>query len=117
MLVIFLFIALIIYVCLINFLPGLFDVLKDGDQEEIEEYIRGFSSDRGLVLFFLLKFLQIISIIFPGMPIHIAGGAVFGTLTGFGVCHYGYVLANILVFFLFKKTRRKDEQAASAERK
>ena len=79
------------------------DVLERGDQEELVSYIRSFGSVGGVALAFLLQFVQIISIFFPGGPIQLAIGIVFGTLLGFIICHVGYVLANIVVFISVRK--------------
>ncbi|MDD4312290.1 MAG: VTT domain-containing protein [Eubacteriales bacterium] len=94
-------------------LPGFSDVLQRGDQQELVRYIRGFGSVGGVVLAFLLQFIQIISIFFPGGPIQIAIGVVFGTLWGFVICHVGYVLANIAVFFSARKLGNRLDQLFS----
>ena len=93
----------IILLSLNAILPGFSDVLQRGDQQELVRYIRGFGSVGGVALALLLQIIQIISIFFPGGPIQIAIGVVFGTLWGFVICHVGYVLANILVFFSARK--------------
>jgi len=84
-------------------LPGFVDILEHGNRWEIMEYIRSFGSVRGVVLGFLLQFMQIISIIFPGAPIQIAMGVVFGTWPGLAICVAGYVSANVLVFWLARR--------------
>lgn len=95
----FVVVLAIILLSLNAILPGFSDVLQRGDQQELVQYIRGFGSVGGVMLAILLQIVQIISIFFPGGPIQIAIGIVFGTLWGFLICHAGYVLANILVFF------------------
>lgn len=94
---------LIILLILQRMLPGFIDILENGDRLEIMEYLRSFGSVRGVLLGFLLQFMQIISIIFPGAPIQIAMGVVFGTWLGFAICVSGYVAANMLVFWLARK--------------
>ena len=84
-------------------LPGFLETLEHGDQQEIEGYIRSFGTTRGMLLAFLLQFMQILSIFFPGGPIQIAIGVVFGTLPGFLICHVSYVLANLFVFGLARR--------------
>ena len=84
-------------------LPGFIEVLELGDQQAIVSYIRDFGSVGGVALAFLLQFVQIISVFFPGGPIQIAIGIVFGTYAGFFICYSGYVLANIAVFFSARK--------------
>ncbi len=110
-------IALIVIVAINAILPGFLDVLERGDQTEIEQYIRSFGSIRGVLLAFLLQFIQILSIFFPGGPIQIAIGIVFGTLEGFLICHIGYVSANLLVFYSARKLgNRLDQLFAGSNR-
>ncbi|HRX58610.1 MAG TPA: VTT domain-containing protein [Eubacteriales bacterium] len=106
-------IALIVVIALNAILPGFFDILEHGDQTEIEAYIRSFGSIRGVLLAFLLQFIQILSIFFPGGPIQIAIGLVFGTLEGFLICHLGYVLANLLVFYSARRLGNRIDQLFS----
>lgn len=96
-------IFLIIFLVLHRILPGFTDILEHGSEEEIQEYIRSFGSFRGLLLAYLLQTMQIISIVFPGGPIQIAIGIVFGTWEGLLVCHAGYMTANVLVFLLSRR--------------
>ncbi len=86
-----------------SILPGFWGVLERGSQSEIQSYIRGFGTARGAMLAFLLQFMQIISILFPGVPIQLATGLVFGTFHGFLICYAGYVSANAVVFLLARK--------------
>lgn len=112
-----LLIALIVVIALNAILPGFLDVLERGNQTEIEQYIRSFGSIRGVMLAFLLQFIQILSIFFPGGPIQIAIGIVFGTLAGFVICHMGYVLANVVVFYSARKLgNRLDQLFAGSNR-
>ncbi len=99
----FIIIALIIYVGISSILPGFFDVLEHGDQAETEAYIRSFGSVKGVMLALLLQFIQIISILFPGGPIQIAIGIIFGTFQGLIICHLAYIMANMLVFLAARR--------------
>lgn len=96
-------------------LPGFAEIISRGDQQELSEYIRSFGSIGGIALAFLLQFVQIISIFFPGGPIQIAIGIVFGTLLGFVICHTGYVLANIAVFYSVRKLGNRLDQLFSSD--
>lgn len=100
-------IILIILLILQSVLPGFIEILEHGDRQEIMEYIRSFGSVRGAVLGFLLQFMQVISVIFPGAPIHIAMGVVFGTWLGLAICVSGSVAANVLVFWLVRRLGNK----------
>lgn len=103
----------IILLSLNAILPGFADVLQHGDQQELVRYIRGFGSVGGVLLALLLQTVQIISIFFPGGPIQVAIGVVFGTLWGFVICHVGYVLANIAVFFSARRLGNRLDQLFS----
>ena len=103
----------IILLSLNAILPGFVDVMQRGDQQEIISYIRGFGSVGGVALAFLLQFIQIISIFFPGGPIQIAIGVVFGTFLGFIICHVGYVLANLAVFYSARRLDNRLDQLFS----
>ena len=107
----------IILLSLNAILPGFIDVLEHGDQQEIISYIRGFGSVGGIALAFLLQFIQIISIFFPGGPIQIAIGVVFGTFLGFVICHVGYVLANLAVFYSARRLGNRLDQLFSGGEK
>ncbi|MCE5189293.1 MAG: VTT domain-containing protein [Eubacteriales bacterium] len=96
-------------------LPGFIDVLERGDQTQIEQYIRSFGSVGGALLGFLLQFIQILSVLFPGGPIQIAIGVVFGTFEGFAICLCGYVLANLFVFWSARKLGNRFDQIFSRE--
>lgn len=109
----FVIVLAIILLSLNAILPGFADVLERGDQEELVSYIRSFGSVGGVALAFLLQFVQIISIFFPGGPIQLAIGIVFGTLLGFIICHVGYVLANIVVFISVRKLGNRLDQLFS----
>ena len=109
----FLVVLTIILLSLNAILPGFADVLQHGDQKELVRYIRGFGSVGGVLLALLLQIVQIISIFFPGGPIQVAIGVVFGTLWGFVICHVGYVLANIAVFFSARRLGNRLDQLFS----
>lgn len=109
----FVVVLFIILLALNAILPGFAEVLQRGDQQELVQYIRGFGSIGGVTLAFLLQFIQIISIFFPGGPIQIAIGIVFGTFLGFIICHTGYVLANMLVFLSARKLENRLDQLFS----
>ena len=106
-------IVLILILALNAILPGFVTILETGDQTQIEQYIRSFGSFWGVALAFLLQFIQILSIFFPGGPIQIAIGIVFGTLAGFFICHSGYVLANLFVFFSARRLNNRLDQLFS----
>lgn len=106
-------IATIIVVALNAILPGFIDILEQGDHTAIEQYIRSFNSYESVLLAFFLQFIQILSVFFPGGPIQVAIGIVFGTLDGFLICLAGYVLANMFVFFSARRLGNRLDQLFS----
>lgn len=106
-------ISAIIVVALNAILPGFIDTLEQGDQATIVNYIRSFDSFQSVLLAFFLQFFQIISVFFPGGPIQVAIGIVFGTLDGFLICLAGYVLANLFVFFSARRLGNRFDQLFS----
>lgn len=96
-------IVFIVYYLIKTFLPGFIPVFEHGNADEIEAYIRGLGSIRGVLLTGLLQYFQIISIFLPGLPIQIAAGIIFGSFWGYLICHISYMLANITVFLTMRK--------------
>ena len=113
----FVLIAAILLLVLDSILPGFLNVLEQGDHTQIEQYIRSFGSFGGALLGFSLQFIQILSVLFPGGPIQIAIGIVFGTFEGFLICFSGYVLANLFVFWSARKLGNRLDQVFSSNRK
>ena len=87
-----------IYLILTNYLPDLIPVLRRGSQAEIEAYIKRTTGFRGVVLVALLQCLQVLSIVFPGAPIQIAAGIVYGAPVGVAICLISFVTVNFAIF-------------------
>lgn len=79
-------------------IPGLLTALKSGNEKQIEEYLAGAGRWDGFLCTVLLQFLQVVSVVLPGMPIQIAAGAVYGMFRASLFCYVGYVGANVVVF-------------------
>lgn len=99
---VFCIIAAIVYAVIERVAPDLWNVLAHGNQEDIENFVRGAGAE-GVLALFVLQFLQVISIVFPGMPIQITSGIVYGAFKGFLICYSGYFCANLLVFTLARR--------------
>lgn len=91
-------VAFLLYKSFGTMLPELIAVLKSGDEKEIENYLASAGSWEGFLCTVLLQFLQVVSIVIPGMPIQIAAGAVYGMFRASVFCYFGYVSANVVVF-------------------
>ncbi len=77
-------------------LPDLLSVLRDGDAEEIETYLRHMSTWQGILCAALLQILQVWSVVLSGAPVQIAAGVVYGTWGGFAICDLASALAHTL---------------------
>lgn len=100
----------LIFFSLNSVLPGFIDVLANGQQSDVQEYLNSFHDFSGYAIGFLLQFIQIITIILPSVPIQVAVGVIFGTWRGFLVCYLGYISANALIFISVRKLGTKLEQ-------
>lgn len=79
--------------------PDVMRLLENGDQAEIEAYVRGVGNE-GLIVVFVLQYLQALSVVLPAMPVQITAGVVFGTLRGTIVCHLAFLLGNLTAFWV-----------------
>lgn len=83
---------------LLRLFPHLFAVLRTGDVEQIEGYLRGTDRLACVAALVIMLFFQVVSVVVPALPIRIAAGAVLDTLPGFLVCWLSFLLANFCVF-------------------
>lgn len=93
--------VLIIYAVL-EFIPDIIDLLKTGDEAAMEAYIAE-TGRFGIVIIVVLQVLQTITIIFPGIPIYMCSGIVFGKIKGTLICYLTYVVSNVAVFIFSKR--------------
>lgn len=81
----------------------LWHLLKNGDQDELQAYLNSQNEASGLLSVFLLNVLQVISIFFPGMIIHVVAGVIYGWWKAFIACYLGFVFGNVLVFYFARR--------------
>jgi uncharacterized membrane protein YdjX (TVP38/TMEM64 family) len=93
---------LIILYCIKTFIPDILALLKDGNHEEIENYLRQ-EGKKGALVLIILQVLQTITIVFPGIPIYVASGIVYGKLVGTIICYVTYVVSNAGVFLFARR--------------
>ena len=96
-------VVLVIYVGMRLAFPGCLDALKEGDPKALQTFLKKGGSWQTLLMLAILQYVQILSIVLPSPPIHIAGGMVAGTLKAFATCHISYCLANLTVFVLARR--------------
>ena len=76
-------VILLIILFMFKFLfPGLWPLLKAGDEKGIQLYLESEGFLLGWLLTILLSALQVMSVVLPGLPIHIAAGLIYGWFIG-----------------------------------
>lgn len=110
-------VVLLIYLGMRFAFPDCYTALKNGDPEALQDFLAQGKTWKTLVVLFILQYVQIISIVLPSPPIHIAGGMVAGTLRAFATCHVSYCLANLTVFVLARKFSKSLNRLGSASGK
>ena len=83
--------------------PGLFKLIRNGDESDIEMYLRREGAWKGHLAIFLLSVVQVVSIMIPGMPIQIAAGLIYDWWQAFLCCDLGFICANVGVFYVVRK--------------
>ncbi len=96
-----------------SMLPGLLPLLREGDQQAITAYLAEQSGVKGIVCVILLSMIQVVSIVLPGMAIHVAAGVIYGWWKAFLMCYFGFVSANTGVFIFAKKVKTNTLQRVS----
>lgn len=88
----------LIYFAFIKTSPELLGIIKEGNTAEIEQYLRSNSNIGGMLCTALLQIVTIVSLVIPSTPIQIAAGVVYGTFSGFAICHLASVATHTVVF-------------------
>ena len=115
--VVFLLVAVFTVFYLVrNFIPTLIRLLKDGEVDEISTFLSS-QGQIGVVILVALQILQTITIVFPGIPIYVAAGLVYGKLWGTVICYLTYVISNAAVFLFARKMGGISEQILSSRKK
>lgn len=99
--------AVIIVYAIVKFIPDVVDLLKSGNEQEMESYIAS-TGKRGVLIIVALQVLQTITIVFPGIPIYMCAGIVYGKFLGTLICYLTYVISNVSIFIA---SRRMGEAA------
>lgn len=99
--------AVILIYAIVKFIPDIVGLLEGGNEQEIQEYIEG-AGKKGVFVLAALQVLQTITIIFPGIPIYMCAGIVYGKIKGTILCYITYVVSNVAIFIA---SRRMGEAA------
>lgn len=78
--------------------PDLTKAIMDGDSDRIITELQNTSGVKTILFLSVLQVLQFVTIVFPGMPIHIAAGILLGPVPGFFTCYLSFLAANAGVF-------------------
>ncbi len=84
-----------------KFMPQLLILLETGDMEAMEAYVEA-AGGSGIWIIVLLQTLQTITIFFPGIPIYMCAGLVYGHALGVLICYLTYVISNTVIFLLHR---------------
>ncbi len=104
-------VSLILWICYLvlrRFMPDLIPLLRRGDADEIEAYIRSFGSFKGAAVTFILQWIQVVSVVFPAMAILVSSGIIFGWFRAFLLCYASFCSANIAVFLFARRFSGRD---------
>ncbi len=85
----------------------LLPLLKNGNVDELQAYLRGIETWRGILCTVLLQMLQVFSLVISGVPIQVAAGVVYGTFYALVICLLSSTLALTLSLFLWKGMGRR----------
>ena len=83
-------------------LPELLPMLKNGDVDELQAYLRSIGTWKGILCAALLQMLQVFSLVISGLPIQVAAGVVYGTFFALLICLVSSTLALTLSLLLWK---------------
>ncbi len=91
--------------------PNLFSVIRSGDLSRIEDYLQARSGPVTALFLGIMQFVQLLTIVLPGLAIRMASGALLGSIRGTLTCYISYLLAHTAVFSLSRKLHYQPEEA------
>ena len=94
--------AALIWFAFRNAVPDLIPLLKNGDIDEIQSYLRSVGTWKGVLCAALLQMLQVFSLVISGVPIQVAAGVVYGTFIALLICLLSSTLALTLSLLLWR---------------
>lgn len=96
-------IAVLVYQFFHGTVKEMIVLLEHGNKDELFAYLQSQNEIEGLFSIFVLTILQVISIFFPGMIIHVVAGVIYGWWKAFIACYVGFLFANGIVFYLARR--------------
>lgn len=92
----------LIYIVIISTIPELVTVIRTGDIQKIQYYLKHQSTIEGLVCVGIIQALQIWTIFLSAIPLQFASGIVFDAFPTFIVCSIAAVTSMTLSFLMWK---------------
>lgn len=92
---------------LMNFIPDLIDVIKNGNEEAIEDYVRSCGTLKGAIVMLLMFAVHFISIFIPCVQVQIAAGAVYGLFLGQLLCLICITICGTAVYVIASTLGKK----------
>jgi len=92
-------------------------ILEHNNQEELLDFLRGKSEWTGLFTLFWMSFLQVVSVVLPGMLVQVVGAVIFGWWKAFVTCWLGFVSGNAFVFVIARILGKSVTDALNLDKK
>lgn len=102
--IILVIIVLIIIMC-IDLIPLMKNVAAHISNEKVVVSVINNYGLKGILILISLEALQIISVVFPAIPIQILAGLTFGIFYGLLICIAGSLIGNTIVFVLVRQLK------------
>ncbi|MBR4692354.1 MAG: TVP38/TMEM64 family protein [Oscillospiraceae bacterium] len=100
----------LVYFAFRETVPDLLPLLKHGDVDEIQAYLRSSGTWKGVLCTALLQMLQVFSLVISGVPIQVAAGVVYGSFYAMLICLLASSVAQMLAFLLWTRMGKRMAQ-------
>lgn len=96
--------------------PGLFSLVRRGDEAGIAAYLEAEGAWKGAVCLFFISAVQVVSVFIPGWAIQVAAAFIYGWWEAFFICLGGFLFGNGLVFWFARDVGRRMTTALPSSR-
>lgn len=94
---------LLVYLVVAQTMPELVPILRTGDEQALEAYLRRDVSASGILTMALLQMVQVWSLVISGVIVNVAAGVVFGLWRAFVICQLSSTFAHSVSFMLCQR--------------
>ncbi len=88
------------------YVPGFLEAVRTHDEAAIEAFFESQDHLQSYLLMWFLAYVQVISIVIPAAVVHVAAGAVLGSVEGTLVVYTAELAAHMTVFFIARHARK-----------